>query len=209
MKKKGLKITVITVLALVVLFIVGKPVYRQYVTTQYFKTHTDETLTEWLTEHYQEVRDGQKDYTFDLKIETMSQDPYYNDPDSDIRFPAIVEEHYTVTVLQNEKLVKFEKTYTDRFYNGWTIRIHLRNIRRDALLLCDQRRYGILLLSRKRNVRGKNCQDAEVAHAFDALLFPEDLNFLEKINEITAHQCRAVVTMIFVSPVKSICRLVV
>ena len=29
----------------------------------------------------------------------------------------------------------------------------------------------------------RTVKDAEVAHAFDALLFPEDLSFLEKINE--------------------------
>ena len=174
----------ITVLALVVLFIVIKPVYARFVDAQYFKTHTDETLTEWLTEHYQEVLDGQKDYTFDLKIETMSQDPYYNDPDSDIRFPAFVEEHYTVTVLQNEKLVKFEKTYTDRYYHGldepntftetYDEMPYYFEIKNDTVSYYypENGTYAV-----------KTVKDAEVAQAFDALLFPENLNFLEKINE--------------------------
>ena len=184
MKKKGLKITVITVLALVVLFIVGKPVYTQFVRAQYFKTHTDETMTEWLTEHYQEVLDEEKDYKFDLMIMSTTYDPYKNDPDSDIRFPAVVEEHYTVSVLQNEKLVKFEKTYTDRFYNGlddpdtftetYDEMPYYLAINNDAVSYYypENGTYAV-----------KTVKDAEVAQAFDVLLFPENLSLLEKINE--------------------------
>ena len=115
MMKKVVKYT-ITVLVLVIVFFASKPVYMSMRTSQYFKTQTDETMTEWLAESYQEALDGQKDYQFDVLIWSMPEDHNNSSPVDEYLFPNPRKDHYTITVLQNEKMLKIERTYTERYY---------------------------------------------------------------------------------------------
>ena len=132
MMKKVIKYT-ITVLVLVIVFFASKPVYMSMRTSQYFKTQTDETMTEWLAESYQEVLDGQKDYRFDVLIWSMPEDHSNSSSEDEYLFPNPRKDHYTITVLQNEKMLKIERTYTERYYypEGSTsiIPIHVRRVR--------------------------------------------------------------------------------
>ena len=192
--KKVIKYT-ITVLVLVIVFFASKPVYMSMRTSQYFKTHTDKTMTEWLAESYQEVLDGQKDYQFDLIVQTYPEDPNDRNSLDEYLYPEPMKDHYTVTVLQSEKMIKIERTYAERYYYPEGVYIYNPHSRPEGSIdirtetYVGQIYYLVLqddavsfYYPENEGYAVKTLNDAEVAQAFNALLFPEDLSFLEKIN---------------------------
>ncbi len=193
MMKKVIKYT-ITVLVLVIVFFASKPVYMSMLTSQYFKTPTDATMSEWLAENYQEVLDGQKDYQFDLMIWSAPEDPSISCPIGEYLFPNPMKDYYKVTVLQSEKMIKIERTYTERYYYKDAINIYSGSRPEGSIEIRTETYQGqIYYLALKDDSIDfyypengsyalKTINDAEVAQAFSTLLFPEDLGFLEKIN---------------------------
>ena len=143
------------------------------------KSEGDELIEEWLVENIQEA----DAYQFELISTIMYDEPNVVDgvvkeivlPDG---IPNIFD-HYTVTIFKSAKKAKIEFAYSEYYYQGrstnetemYTDKVYYISVENDTVFCYQPDASG--------NYTVQTYQDQELADAMSALLFPEDVAFLQ------------------------------
>ena len=171
MRKKTLIIVIITIIAFLVIFF-GVLAYYQYVNHTYPLKHVEERAQKWMDEN---IRDADA-YEYELVIHTTPDLEAMSDMTGLDEIPKYVDDHYQVTVLVDQKIMKIEKTVTERKYTNSTGTDIQTESYTDAIqyIVVNADSVDFYNASNERITFG----GSDVADSFSALLFPDDLSFL-------------------------------
>ncbi len=171
MQKKTLTIVIVIIVAFLVIFF-GVLAYYQYVNHTYPLKHVEERAQKWMDEN---IRDAEA-YEYELVIHTTPDLEAVPDMTGLDEIPKYVDDHYKVTVLVEQKVMKIEKVLTERKYTTGTGTDIQTETYTDAIqyIVLNADSVDFYNVSNER-IR---FEGSDVADAFSALLFPDDLSFL-------------------------------
>ena len=150
---------------------IGGLTYYDYVNVTYPITHMEERAQKWMDEN---IRDTEA-YEYELVIHTIPDLEAVPDMTGLDEIPKYVDDHYTVTVLVDQKIMKIEKTATERKYTNSTGTDIQTESYIDAIqyIVVNADSVDFYNVSNER----MTFEGSDIANAFSALLFPDDLSF--------------------------------